>query len=132
MIWTFTIPGPLMGYRRPRDHGSNYSQYVRYKDKVRAYARVAGLETEDPQREDAFRWLLSVNVFWRGAARSDWSNVYKAIEDSLFGFDRYVVPGSRSGLLWDLNADKVRDAHDPKLQTHDVAVVTVERIAVPE
>lgn len=103
--FTFQVPGPIVGYRRPKDRGSNYKRYKRFKNDVLAWAMEAGFRPVKPMRKDRTRWSLSVFVYWEGAARSDYSNAYKAIEDSLFEFDRYVIPGPECGVVWDAGGD---------------------------
>lgn len=107
--WTFTIYGRVLGYRRPRDKPSKhikYKDYIAYKEMVRVLARQSGftMSGDGPQRKGV-RYTLSVKVYWGGPAISDWSNVYKAIEDALFKADRYVIPASSQGLEWDTGFD---------------------------
>ena len=118
---TFTIDGPLMGYRQTtkksifhpaeRERSKKYGQW---KEKVltlaiAAGARLRGMATmEDPPR-------LSVHVFWKGKPLVDWANVYKAVEDACWYLpqgDRYVKPGRYSDVTWDSGREE--------------AVVTVE------
>lgn len=102
---TFTVPGPLMGYRRPKDANSNYKRYSRFKNAVLLLAmergwrgRAAAIE-EVPVR-------LSVVVRWRIKPRSDWSNIFKSIEDALFSQDRYVKPGQKNDCEWNAGAEE--------------------------
>ena len=96
----FTIEGPLVGYRRPQDKPiKDYKKYVQFKNRVLMEAmdmgwrgRVASIIERPPR--------LSVLVRWVNNPRSDWSNIYKAIEDALFSQDRYVKPGGLQGKEW--------------------------------
>ncbi len=107
---TFTIEGPLQGYRQttkksilhPKERDRSKA-YGAWKEKVlilaiAAGARLKGMATmEDPPR-------LSVHVFWKGAPRIDWKNLYGAVEDALWYApqgDRYVKPGKFSDVTWD-------------------------------
>lgn len=101
------VPGKLMGYRRPRDKDANYKKYTAFKSLVLTLAmekgwrgRTASL-MEIPVR-------LSVLVRWKNNPRSDWSNIFKSIEDALFEQDRYVKPGKESDVEW--NTMKVEEA----------------------
>jgi hypothetical protein len=90
---TFTIPGPLLGYRASvaRAHDPKYKAY---KEAVRLYALAAGL-AELPRDIDKCKHpQLSVFIRWRRKARIDWKNVVGAIEDALWAQDRDVDPGS--------------------------------------
>lgn len=102
----FTVPGPLVGYRRPQDKPvKDYKKYVQFKNRVLMEAmdmgwrgRMASI-IEHPPR-------LSVLVRWEKNPRSDWSNIYKAIEDALFTQDRYVKPGQQQGKEWDCGIEE--------------------------
>lgn len=98
-VLQFTVPGPLLGYRRPKDKNANYKKYSQFKNFVLMLAmevgwkgRIASL-MEVPVR-------LSVLVRWKKKPHSDWSNIFKSIEDALFSQDRYVKPGSASDVEW--------------------------------
>lgn len=105
----FVIEGPLQGYRQttkksifhPKERERSKA-YGAWKEKVLILAIAAGLRlTGMSEIERAPR--LSVQVFWEGATRIDWKNVYGAIEDALWYApqgDRYVRPGSHSDVVW--------------------------------
>lgn len=105
-VVTFTVPGPLWGYRRPRDKDSNYKKYTEFKNFVLETAmrnnwagRVDSLIDHPPR--------LSVHVKWKKNPRTDWSNIYKAVEDALFSQDRWVKPGNKSDYEWDCGKEEV-------------------------
>lgn len=118
---SFTIDGPLMGYKQttsksifhPKERERS-KRYGAWKEKVRILAHAAGFastgmsDIKNPPR-------LSVHVFWMGATKIDFKNVYGACEDAIWHLpqgDRYVRPGKYSDVTW--NADR------------EEAVVTVE------
>ncbi len=101
----FVITGPLVGYRRPTDKGSGYKRYTEFKNRVLMEAMDVGW------RERATSLIdkpprLSVMVRWKEKPHSDWSNIYKAIEDALFSQDRYVKPGSFQGKEWNCGVEE--------------------------
>jgi len=87
---TFTIPGPLMGYRKDVAY-SHGSKYKGYKEAVRLYALGAGLARL--KVPPGARARLSVSINWRAKPRIDWDNVVKAISDALWAQDRDTDPG---------------------------------------
>ena len=109
MTYTFSVEGPLRGYRRPNDRGGarrvdgsrgvGYRDYALFKRAVLLLAMEQGFRRTKTTRKAPAH--LSVFVNWEAAARSDWSNVFKAVEDALFEQDRYVVPGAQNGAKWD-------------------------------
>lgn len=112
-VYVFKVEIPLMGYRRPKDANSNYRKYTRYKRDVMLLAMEAGFRAFEPARVGR-RVSLAVAVYWDKHAKSDWSNIYKGIEDALFKCDRYVEPGRGNVVKWDNNNGR------------DVAVVRIE------
>lgn len=101
-VYTFKVEVPLMGYRRPKDANSNYREYAKYKRDVMLLAMEAGFRPCDPARKGR-RVSLSVAVYWDKHAKSDHSNIFKGIEDSLFRDDRYVEMGNANALGWDMS-----------------------------
>jgi hypothetical protein len=96
---SFVVPGPLLGYRRPRDANANYEKYSAFKRAVLLLAMEKGWrERADSLEEAPVR--LSIVARWKKKPRSDWSNIFKAIEDALFRQDRYVKPGMKSDAEW--------------------------------
>jgi hypothetical protein len=112
---TFTIDGPLMGYRQttkksifhPAERARSQA-YGAWKERVRLTAYAAGLPDlgmalkEKPPR-------LSVHVFWKGAVLRDFKNVLGGIEDALWYLpqgDKYVKPGKYSDVTWDSGVEK--------------------------
>jgi hypothetical protein len=112
---TFTIDGPLMGYRQttkksifhPKERARSQA-YGAWKEKVRLLAYAAGLPDlgmalrEKPPR-------LSTHVFWKKGVLRDWKNVHGAVEDSLWYLpqgDKYVKPGKYSDVTWDSGVEK--------------------------
>lgn len=115
-VWGFEIPGPLMGYRQATRRSlwtKENRKYGAWKGMVLALAMQEGFRTSDTSRENAYR--LHVSVFWKGAPRIDWKNVYGAIEDALWTRDRYVRPGMMND--WWLDTGR------------ECAVVRVERLS---
>jgi hypothetical protein len=98
--WRFTVRHRIFGYRRPRDHGSNYKAYLKFKDNVRVYALAVGFRSDVRPGNGGDVYRLSVFPRWNRLPRSDWSNVFKAIEDALFSFDRYIVPGPECDMVY--------------------------------
>jgi hypothetical protein len=102
---SFKVPGKLLGYRRPGDKNADYKKYSEFKNLVLALAMERGWEgrakalMECPIR-------LSVHVRWNKKPHSDWSNIFKSIEDALFSQDRYVKPGKRSDVEWNFGAEE--------------------------
>ena len=87
--WCFNIEGlRLCGYRASlAGHDTQYGRYKRY---VRLRANLAGVpDTISP----GDRYSVSCDIYWRKAARLDWSIGVKAVEDALFKQDRGLVPG---------------------------------------
>lgn len=106
---TFVIDGPLMGYKQTTKKSITHpnerersKRYGQWKEKVRILAYAAGIpvtgmsDINHPPR-------LSVHVFWKGATKIDFKNVYGAVEDALWHLpqgDRYVRPGKHSDVTW--------------------------------
>lgn len=102
---TFTVPGKLMGYRRPRDKDANYKKYTEFKNYVLLLAMESGWKGRiDSLMETPVR--LSVLVRWNNNPRSDWSNIFKSIEDAIFSQDRYVKPGQKSDVEWNAKIEE--------------------------
>lgn len=102
-VTKFVVHAPLLGYRRPKDKGANYEKYQAFKEKVRILAYQAALKIESPQVVPIY---LSVLVRWEKGPKSDWSNVYKSIEDALYSNDRWVRPGKHQGLETNTSAEE--------------------------
>lgn len=111
----FIVPGPLMGYRQttsktiwhPKERARSKA-YGQWKKNVLILSMQAGLpnmgraEKENPPR-------LSVEVFWKKEPRIDWANCYKSCEDAIFyEWDRHVIPGKYSGVIWDSGREEAR------------------------
>ena len=116
--WSFVVDIPLKGYQRPRDHSGKgryqrkdgtfspgYREYSLWKADVFLLAMSAGYRKLTPTHKRPAR--LGLFISWKGRPRIDWPNVYKAVEDSLFDQDRYVVPASTCGMKWDTGAPTV-------------------------
>lgn len=112
---TFTIDGPLMGYRQttsksifhPKERARSQA-YGQWKERIRLTAFAAGL----PDLGMALRTSpprLSVHVFWVKGVLIDFKNLYGACEDALWyqpQGDRYVKPGKYSDVTWDSGVEK--------------------------
>lgn len=107
---SFTIDGPLMGYKqttsksifhpKERERSQKYGQW---KEKVRILAHAAGFTTTG-MAEMKRPPRLSVHAFWKTFPRLDFKNLYGACEDALWYLpqgDRYVKPGKYSDVTWD-------------------------------
>jgi hypothetical protein len=92
-----------MGYRRPKDANANYKKYSRFKNAVLLLAMEQGWKGRTAALMDC-PVRLSVVVRWAKKPHSDWSNIFKSIEDAIFSQDRYVKPGPWSDVDW--NAGK--------------------------
>lgn len=88
-IWTFTIPGPLWGYRQGRKEAFR-PERVAFKNRVRQLANTKGIPGRAEEEDNLF---LDVRIHWRRKARIDGPNVYKLIEDALWKQDRGVAGG---------------------------------------
>ena len=93
---TITIPGPLRSYHEIRSTGrrgkggpqwARPSEYKAYQQAIRLLANVARIPDDIPSNSYA---RCQVEIWWTKRARLDISNVWKAIEDGLFGQDRRV------------------------------------------
>lgn len=105
----FIIEGPLMGYKQttrksmfhPNERDRSLA-YGAFKERVRLMAYQAGMQiigTSTPEHPPR----LSVHVFWTGATKIDWKNVYGSVEDAIWHLpqgDRYVRPGKYSDVTW--------------------------------
>lgn len=80
-----------MGYRKDVAY-SHSKGYKGYKRDVQLYALAAGMARL--KLPPGARPKLSVFISWRKKARIDWTNVVKALEDSLWPQDRNVDPGT--------------------------------------
>lgn len=111
----FLVPGPLLGYRQttkksifhPKERARSQA-YGEFKKRVLLLSLEAGFpnmgraEKEKPPK-------LSVFVYWKGEPRIDFKNLYGSIEDSIFyEWDRYVIPGKYSGVLWDSGREEAK------------------------
>lgn len=85
MIYEFTIPGKLWGYRQGRKEAFR-PERVAFKETVRLLASIAGVPDEQPERPGYVN--LDVHLFWKKRARIDAVNVLKLIEDALWSRDR--------------------------------------------
>lgn len=101
----FTVPGPLLGYRRPKDKNANYDKYTAFKESVLFLALEANWATKAISVPE-HPVFLSVHVNWKKGPRADWSNIFKAIEDSIFAQDRWVKPGNKQGVEWDTGKEE--------------------------
>lgn len=97
----------IMGYRRPKDANASYKKYTAFKHDVMALAMEAGFRPILPDRNKSVEVRLSVFVAWAAHAKSDWSNIYKSVEDALFKHDRYVTPGPDCGAIWDQGGNDI-------------------------
>lgn len=106
---TFTINGPLMGYRQttknsifhPKERARSEAYGV-WKENVRILAYAAGLKLSG-MAEMGKPPRLSVHAFWAGKPKVDWKNLYGAVEDALWHLpqgDRYVKPGKHNDVTW--------------------------------
>ena len=103
--WTFTIDGPLRGYRK--DVAYSHSRgYKTWKAHVRLLANVAGVP-DDPEG-----LVIRVWLYWAKRTRIDGKNMLGSIEDALWTQDRQLVEGSYRN-VWD--------------EGREYAVVVVER-----
>lgn len=98
-----------MGYRQttrktmfhPKERARSKA-YGEWKGKVLALAISAGFKNTGMSLMDAPP-RLSVHVFWKGATKIDFKNLYGAVEDAIFYLpqgDRYVRPGRYSDVTW--------------------------------
>lgn len=99
--WRFAVDGPLLGYRASVRRAFD-PKYKAFKEKVWALAFEAGVPFGIDPKKSTVR--LSVFAYWKKTPRIDWSNVYKAVEDSLFKQDRYIQPGPLNG--WNMNSGR--------------------------
>lgn len=90
--YTFTVPAPLVGHRCSVRRVFHDPRYRAFKDSVGLYALRAGFRTPT-KLTLTHPAQLSCLILWAKRPRIDWVNVVKAIEDSLFPQDRYVMPG---------------------------------------
>lgn len=100
---TFTVPGPLFGYRQTTRHSLWLPKNIKYgnfKKKVLLLAMEAGWACHAVALKE-YEVRLSVIVRWKKEPRIDWKNVYGALEDACFSEDRYVKPGKQSDVFWD-------------------------------
>jgi hypothetical protein len=106
-VLQFTVPGPLLAYRRPRDSNAKkaYKKYTQFKNLVLALAMEQGWKGRTEALME-FPVRLSVHVRWNKRPHSDWSNVFKAVEDGLFSQDRYVKPGQKSDFEWNAGVEE--------------------------
>lgn len=108
MIYKFTVPGPLMGFKqssikiRTRSGKMLHitgSKYVKFRNRVQVLALAEGYR---PIATSAKRpATLGLKVFWKGKPKVDFSNVLKSLEDACFIQDRYVCPGEML-MAWDV------------------------------
>lgn len=89
MRYAFVIDGPLLGYRASRQ--GHTREYKKYKEMVHFLAQATGWRESTPTIKAPV--FIGVTIFWAKGARIDWKNVVGAIEDGLYGQDRYVLPG---------------------------------------
>lgn len=73
-------------------HASPWSEkakrYVKFKQRVRLTANLAGVPDEIP---DGMEASIYITVFWEKAAHCDLDNLIKALTDSCFKRDRMVA-----------------------------------------
>jgi hypothetical protein len=80
------IRGYIASISSPRRNG-----YEKWKSVVRWLANLRGCPDVATKHEKPH---LHVQVYWKGEARIDTVNVYKACEDALFAQDRAILAGS--------------------------------------
>lgn len=114
----FTIDGPLFGYRasmsRRKDKQGRSTKkggcfdpdYLAYKDRVLKLAMVAGWKGLAVSKK-TWPVRLGVAVYWAKEPLVDWSNCYKALEDSIFLQDRFVLPHWSNDFKWDAGVEKI-------------------------
>jgi len=88
-IWTFTVPGPLWGYRQGRREAFRPARVV-FKRDVRLNANIQGVPGSAMVGDEVF---LDVRIYWKRKARIDGVNIYKLLEDGLWTQDRGVAGG---------------------------------------
>jgi Holliday junction resolvase RusA-like endonuclease len=113
-VWTFTVPGPIMGAvrttRRQMWVDPRYKAYEQYKAKVRMLANCAGVPDCLGPRGS---YSLKLEAHWERLARVDLDNVCKGALDALWKQDRRVIH------IW---------AHSFERQSEEKAIVTVRHI----
>ena len=99
-IWTFTVDGPLWGYRQGRKEAHRPAR-VDFKNRVRLLANIEGVPGGEDLAENTF---LDVRIHWKRTARIDGKNILGLIEDALWTQDRNVAGG-----LWYMNTLQPRE-----------------------
>lgn len=99
MSLTFTVPGHPVGYKRTTQAGckfdAGYKRYQAYKASVvAAFLDQCPGEWGHPKpltTTRASRTRVSVMIYFKNGVHADPDNCFKAIADSLFACDKYVL-----------------------------------------
>jgi Holliday junction resolvase RusA-like endonuclease len=96
--WTFVLEEPVMGAVRMTKGGKFYwpkkdpnhpvARYLRYKERVRCVANLAGVPDTLPK---GTRITVSIATDWKQSQRADGDNVIKGVLDALWKNDRRVT-----------------------------------------